>query len=125
MLGPAWSPETEAITLQNFEIRADGTVAPYLSKSHHMQVVRALWEHRPSELYARVQCPVLMLPAITSGPHDERTAAMLDNKRRNIALAEERLVHHQTLWLQDTIHDVPLHRPVELAQAIKAFASRL
>lgn len=123
-LGPAWSPETEALTLHNFELRADGTVAPYLSKSNHMQVVRALWEHRPSELYARVQCPVLMIPTSAPDPHDERTHVMLENKRRNIALAEERLARHQTIWLQDTVHDVPLHRPAELAEAIKKVASR-
>jgi pimeloyl-ACP methyl ester carboxylesterase len=121
-MGSAWSPEAEAITLRNFEVRADGTVAPHMRKSNHMQVVRAIWEHRPSELWARVQCPVLMIPVLASEPHDERTRSMIDAKRRNVALAEGRLARSQTLWMNDTIHDVPLQRPVELADAIRSFA---
>ncbi len=121
-MGTAWSPEAEAITLQNFEVRADGTIAPWLRKSNHMQVVRAIWEHRPSELWSRVQCPVLMIPAVAPEPHDERTRDTLENKRRNVALAEERLKQSQTIWMNDTIHDIPLQRPAELAQAVKAFA---
>ncbi len=120
-MGTTWSPEAEAITLRNFEVRADGTIAPWLRKSNHMQVVRAIWEHRPSELWARVQCPVLMIPAVAPEPHDERTRDTLENKRRNVALAEERLKQGQTIWMNDTIHDIPLQRPAELAQAIKTF----
>jgi pimeloyl-ACP methyl ester carboxylesterase len=120
-MGSAWSPEAEAITLQNFEIHTDGTIAPRMRKSNHMQVVRAIWEHRPSELWARVQCPVLLMPAVGPEPHDERTRDTLANKRRNIAVAEERLKQSQTIWMMDTIHDVPLQRPGELAAAIKTW----
>jgi pimeloyl-ACP methyl ester carboxylesterase len=124
-MGAAWSPEAEAITLQNFEVRADGTIAPHLKKSNHMQVVRAIWEHRPAELWARVQCPVLMIPAVAPKPHDERTRDALENKRRNIAVAEQHLKRSQTIWMTDTIHDVPLQRPAELAQTIRKFAADL
>jgi pimeloyl-ACP methyl ester carboxylesterase len=120
-LGSAWSPAAEAITLQNFEVRKDGTIAPRLRKSNHMQVVRALYEHRPSELWARVQCPVLLIPAVAPAPHDERTRDLLDRKRHNVALAEQRLKQSQTIWMMDTIHDIPLQRPQELAEAIKTW----
>jgi pimeloyl-ACP methyl ester carboxylesterase len=120
-MGSAWSPEAEAITLHNFEVRADGTIAPHLKKSNHMQVVRAIWEHRPSELWTRVQCPVLMIPAVAPRPHDERTRDTLENKRHSIALAEERVKQSRTIWMNDTIHDIPLQRPGELAEMIKAF----
>nr|MBP7687984.1 hypothetical protein [Thermoflexales bacterium] len=116
--------QAEAITLHNFEVRADQTIAPHMKKRNHMQVVQALYEHHPSELWARVQCPVLMIPAVASTPHDERTRSMIDTKRRNVALAEARLTHSQTLWMHDTLHDVPLHRPNELATAIVNFVKR-
>jgi pimeloyl-ACP methyl ester carboxylesterase len=87
--------------------------------------VRAIWEHRPSELWAQVQCPVLMIPAVAPEPHDERTRDTLENKRRNIAVAEERLKRSQTIWMTDTIHDVPLQRPAELAQTIRKFAANI
>ena len=120
-MGAAWSPEAEVITLQNFDVREDGTIAPRLRKANHMQVVRAIWEHRPSDLWAQVPCPVLMIPAVAPEPHDERTRDTLENKRRNIAAAEQRLKHSQTIWMTDTIHDVPLQRPAELAEAIKTW----
>ncbi len=120
-MGAAWSPEAGAITLQNFDVREDGTIAPRLRKANHMQVVRAIWEHRPSELWAQVQCPVLMIPTVAPEPHDERTRDTLENKRRNIAVAEQRLKHSQTIWMTDTIHDVPLQRPGELAETIKTW----
>jgi pimeloyl-ACP methyl ester carboxylesterase len=121
-MGAAWSPEAEAITLQNFDVRADGTIAPRMRKAHHLQVVRAIWEHRPSDLWAQVQCPVLMIPAVAPEPHDERTRDTLENKRRNIVAAEERLQQSHTIWMNDTIHDIPLQRPAELAEAIRTFA---
>lgn len=124
-MGSAWSTEAEAITLQNFEVRADGTIAPRLQKSNHMQVVRAIWEHRPSDLWAQVPCPVLMIPAVQPEPHDQRTRDILDNKRRNIATAEARLARSQTMWLLDTIHDAPLQRQTELAEAIRKFMASL
>ncbi len=123
-LGAAWTPEAEAVTMQNFEIRADGAIVPRLKKSNHMQVVRALYDHHPSELWARIQCPVLMVPAVAPPPHDARAQSMLENKRRNIARAEQRLSQSRTIWLNDTIHDIPLQRPAELAQAIEGFALR-
>jgi pimeloyl-ACP methyl ester carboxylesterase len=120
-MGSAWSPEAEAITLQNFVVRADNTIAPRLRKSNHMQVARALWEHRPSNLWAQVPCPVLMIPAVPPLPHDERTRGVLENKRLTVATAAERLPQSQTIWMNDTIHDIPLQRPAELAEAIKTW----
>ncbi len=120
-LGAASSPEAVNAIMHNFEVRADGTVAPYLARDNHMRVLRALWEHRPSELYDRVQCPVLMIPAVQPEPHDERTRQSLAGKREQIALAEQRLKRSQTIWMTDTIHDAPLQRQAELAETIKTW----
>jgi pimeloyl-ACP methyl ester carboxylesterase len=121
--GPAWSPEVEAAVLANFEVGADGMVSSRLPRDLHMAILRALWEQRPSELFARVDCPVLLLPAVPPEPHDDRSRMMLAAKRRQIALAEERLRDSRTTWFTDTIHDVPLQRPGELAAAIREFAA--
>ncbi len=88
-----------------------------------MQILRALWEQRPPQLYGRVQCPVLMLPAAQE-PKDEREAAFLARKRANIALAEQMLADSETVWFQDTVHDIPIHRPRELADVITQFTRR-
>jgi pimeloyl-ACP methyl ester carboxylesterase len=123
-LGNAWTPEAEAIILHNFERRANGTIAPHMKKSNHMQVVRALWEHRPSELWAHVKCPVLIIPAAQE-PQSARDRSFFEAKQQNVARAEKLLVHSQTIWMNDTIHDIPLQRPITLANAIKDFVTKL
>lgn len=48
----------------SFEVRHDGTVAPWLTRQHHLQLLRSLWEHHPSRLYKSVRVPVLLMPAV-------------------------------------------------------------
>jgi pimeloyl-ACP methyl ester carboxylesterase len=88
-----------------------------------MQVVRALWEQRPSELYRDVRCPVLFVLAEREG--EARMREWTEMKRTAVERAQERLADCQVLWLKETVHDIPLHRPRELAQAIETFALRL
>ena len=116
----AWSPEVEQIVLANFSVDEDGFIHPRMPQDKHMLIVRALWEHKPSELYRRVACPVLLVP-VWSEPANERMAAMQENKRWALAVAQERLARSRLLNMEDTIHDVPLQRPKELAEAIAAF----
>lgn len=122
-LGAIWGEDVEAALLGNFEVTEAGTIRPYLSRENHMQVVRALWEQQPSELYRDVRCPVLFVLAERDG--EGRMREWNEMKRVAVERAQERLADCQVLWLKETIHDIPLHRPGELAQAIEAFALRL
>lgn len=120
-LAPVWGSEVEPILLANFEIDDQGRVHPHLSLDRHMQVVRALWEQKPSELYPRVRCPVLIVPArppVLSDPAGEWLAM----KERGVARAVQELRNVRVVWL-DSIHDIPLHRPAELADAIRSFVA--
>ena len=57
-------PETGiAGALANFEVRNDGTIAPWLTYDHHMTVLRGLWDHHPSERFRDLRVPVLLVPA--------------------------------------------------------------
>jgi pimeloyl-ACP methyl ester carboxylesterase len=122
-LGAIWSDEVESALLGNFEVTEAGTVRPWLSRANHMQVVRALWEQRPSQLYERVRCPVLFVLAERAG--GGRAHDWNEMKRQAIARAEGVLPDCRVLWLKDTIHDIPLHRPNELAAAIEQFAASI
>ncbi|MGE5138123.1 MAG: alpha/beta fold hydrolase, partial [Rudaea sp.] len=119
--GRMWSPEVEEIVLSNFEILPDGTIRPRLSFDRHMQILRAMWEQRPPELYPRVSVPVLLLPA-EQEPREDGERDFIARKRSNVRLAEERLPRGRTIWFTNTIHDVPLQRPRELAETIVQFA---
>lgn len=107
----------------NFEVTEAGTIRPNLRRESHMQVVRALWEQRPSELCAHVRCPVLFIGAEREG--SERTREWLEMKRESITRMAKLLPRCEVRWFQNTIHDIPLHRPAELAQAIEEFAQTL
>lgn len=62
--------------LANFEVRADGTVAPWLAFERHMAILRALWEHKPSSLYGRVDVPALLIPAGDKAEANQAAASM-------------------------------------------------
>ncbi len=119
-LGRMWSEEVEAALLANFEVMGDGTIRPHLSRANHMRVVRALWGQRPSEHYAKIDCPVLFAVADREG--EGRVREWMQMKREAVERAQTLLRDCQVRWFQDTIHDIPLHRPRELAQAIEEFA---
>jgi pimeloyl-ACP methyl ester carboxylesterase len=118
-LGRIWSDEVQAALLANFEVTEAGTIRPRLSRENHMRIVRALWDQRPSELYRRVRAPVLFVAAER---HVEgRAAEWVSMKREAIARAQGLLADCEVRWFEDTIHDIPLQRPLELARTIESF----
>ena len=121
-LGRIWRDEVQAALLANFEVTEDGTVRPYLNRANHMQIVRALWDQRPSELYRRVRAPVLFVAAQREA--EGRAAEWVSMKREAIARAQQMLADCEVRWFEDTIHDIPLQRPVELARTIETFVRR-
>jgi pimeloyl-ACP methyl ester carboxylesterase len=80
---------------------------------NHMQVVDALYDQRPSALYPLVDCPVLLCPAA----EDELAAAKQDAVERALRL----LPDARATWFEDTMHDIPLQRPAELAAELARF----
>jgi pimeloyl-ACP methyl ester carboxylesterase len=80
---------------------------------NHMQVVDALYDQRPSALYPLVGCPVLLCPAA----EDELAAAKQDAVARALRL----LPDARAIWFEDTMHDIPLQRPAELADVLARF----
>jgi pimeloyl-ACP methyl ester carboxylesterase len=121
-MGSLYFPEASAIILANFAIGEDDALRRRLPIPHHMRIARAIYEQKPSELYPRLRCPALLCPAATPPPHDERGELFLALKRAGIARAEQANPLVRTIWFEDTLHDIPLHRPAELAQAISDFA---
>ena len=85
-----------------------------------LRVVRAYWEQRPLELCASVRCPVLVIAAEREG--GEGTQEWMALKREGIEQIQSRLAECDVQWFPNSIHDLPLQRPKELAQAIEAFA---
>lgn len=115
------SSEVANIVMANFQILDDNTIKANLSRDNHLRIIEGLWDHKPRELYARVKCPVLIMPA----RQDNNLATHEHGKRRLMLVeeAEERLPKSKTVWLEDSIHDVPIQRPELVADVIKSHLS--
>jgi pimeloyl-ACP methyl ester carboxylesterase len=108
----------------NFAIDTEDRIAPHLTYENHLKIVRGMWDQRPTQLFAQVACPALIIPAELP-PADQRAAEWLDRKRRSVAVAEAAIPHARVVWAHDTIHDVQLQRPEWLASQLVVFARSL
>jgi len=108
----------EAVGRSLFHVDADGRVSRRFRIPNHMQVVRALWEQRPADLLSILKCPVLLLPARQASDAPEWLATKAANMQRALELQPAARVR----WFEETVHDVPLQRPAELADELCTFA---
>ena len=98
-------------TLANFEVRSDGTVAPWLTFDHHIAVLRGLWEHHPPERYQDLAAPVLLVP-VDGGETD-----WTRRKRREVEAAARMIPNARVRWFTGD-HDIHAQRPDELSSVM-------
>ena len=108
-------PETGIVgALSNFEVLDDGTIRPWLRLEHHMAILHELWQHRPSELYPRIERPVLFVPA------DSGDVAWTRNKDQAVDEALRVLPKARVHWFRPAHHDVHAQHPVPVAEVLVA-----
>jgi pimeloyl-ACP methyl ester carboxylesterase len=115
-----WSEQLAEMVLSNFEVR-DQRVYRRLPIPDHMKIAREIWEQKTSDLWKRVRCPVLLVPAVKES-NDPRAEIWNKAKAQGIEVARKALRNVAVVPMEDTIHDVPIQRPRQLAQAIIDFA---
>lgn len=109
-----WPPSGIAGTLANFEVRPDGTAAPWLTFDRHMLLLRALWEFRPTTRYAGMKVPVVLVPADDPGfPNRE-------GKQQAVAAAADAIPRCAVHWFSPSHHDVHAEHPDRLAEVLHA-----
>jgi len=102
---PDW-PESGIVgTLANMEIQGDGTIRPWLSLEHHLQILRNLWEHRPYELYSKVTCPTTVIAA-----EDASNARWMPGKRQEVDAARSAIANCEVHWVPGD-HDLHAQHP--------------
>ena len=94
--------------LANFEVRPDGTIAPWLTFDRHIAVLRGLWDHHPSERYAARDRPG---PAPAGRDAERRDA---DRKHDEIDAAPAAIPKVRACWFTGD-HDIHAQRPDEVA----------
>jgi pimeloyl-ACP methyl ester carboxylesterase len=97
--------------LANFEVRPDGTIAPWLTYEHHILVLRGLWEHHPSVRYPGLAVPVLLAPA--DGGDTERSS----RKRLAVDEAAAAIPRARVRWFMSD-HDIHAQHPDELGDVL-------
>lgn len=111
---PDW-PESGILgALACFEVRDDGTVAPWLSLERHLMILRAMWEQRIHDVLGRVTVPTLLLPCDDGSDSDHQR-----RKRELVATAESLLAVSRTHWFEAE-HDVHAQFPADVASVLVA-----
>lgn len=111
---PDWPESGIAATLANLEVLADGTIRPWLSRPHHMTILRHLWEHHPSSRYSVITAPVLLVPA-----EDPANPRWMAQKRDEVEKATAALDLSVTRWIAGD-HDLHAQHPDLVAELIDA-----
>lgn len=121
-LARQWTPELEDSVLHIVEQHPDGTISPRLAFENHLQIIEAMWYQPTLELYKRIRCPLKLVIAERE-PIDEVGRLRAEQRRQGVE--EIRSIQPQVhiINMADTIHDIPLQRPAELAQEILALVS--
>ena len=111
------TPQILDIMSAGFEELEDGTVRARFARTNHMAVIDAYWAHQPSQLFERVECPVLLMPV--RGRGDDVWESRGFRREEMVARASQGLSRSKTVWLEDSVHDVPLQRPGLVASMIE------
>ncbi len=111
------TPEFEAVILANFEVLEDNTIRAWLSRDNHLRIIDALWDHHPPQLFPKVECPALVLPARWDDSHE--AAERNERRAQSVQTAVDALPGGKVVWLEDSVHDVPVQRPELVAGVIK------
>lgn len=97
--------------IANFDVRPDGTIVPWLTYEHHIDVLRGMWEHHPSALYRGLEVPVLLVPA------DTGQAAWTERKREAVDHAVAAIPRARVRWFEGD-HDIHAQHPDELGDVL-------
>lgn len=113
---PTWTEQSIAGAFACFEVREDGTVAPWLSRANHLSILRHLYDARPDLLFPQIRIPVVLIPCDDGSPR-------VDSTRAAVGRAEELLADSRTVWFR-AHHDVHAERPDDIAELIRGEADR-
>jgi pimeloyl-ACP methyl ester carboxylesterase len=98
-----------AAALECFRVREDGRIEPRLALHRHLQIVRSLWESRPSARYKELTVPTLLVLA------DTGDTARTERKRHAEARAKASAANVRSHWFSPALHDVHSQYPDRVA----------
>ena len=112
-----WPEEGRLGTMANFEVRADGTIAPWLTRERHMAILEGMWNHDPVAMISGVEAPVHVIAADTGDRWFDKNAAI----EQLAAVARD----IEVTWFRPAHHDVHAQQPDAVTEVMRRFAERL
>lgn len=113
--GPGYRPETEPLAMSIFDLGDPNNVTARLNRPNNMKIAYALWAFKPTDYYAQVRCPLLVVNAVEPG---QTISPQMHEYARQ---AETQTAQAKVVWMHETIHDMPWHRPEELSVILADF----
>lgn len=107
---PDWPASGIRGVLGCFEVREDGTVAPWLTRDRHLAILGHMWERRPASVWPEVAAPVLLLPC-------DDGSGRSDRRRSGVEAAGRALARSRTRWFRAD-HDVHAQQPEAVAEVL-------
>ena len=118
-LSICWSAEVKRVVQTMVYEDGRGEMQDILRPENHAQVIRAMWDEPAAEVWPRIACKTLIVPA---GPTADRANTEFAAKRRQMVEAAARAIKSvEVRWIPETIHDIGYHKPAELADIIRVF----
>jgi len=112
-----WPEEGFEGSLGNFEIRADDTIAPWLTRDRHKAILESMWGQRTGELWRALRVPALIIPV--DGGESEWTRAKQAGVADALAATASGGVPARVMWFSGD-HDIHAQHPAEVTEAILA-----
>ncbi len=116
-LGSHWRSEFAEIFKAHMR-ETDGRISPRLPYDDHLAYLQGMWEHDLCTLYPQISSPTLAVVASAPGPGSIDWGAL---RLRALADMQRLMPDVRIVRMCDTLHDVPMDRPAELAQFMLDF----
>lgn len=100
-------------SMANFEVRSDGTIAPWLTRDRHLAVLRGLWEQDPVHRFAQLRLPTTIALA-DSG----ETSWTVDKRAGAAACVDVSPASIEVEWFVGASHDLHAQYPERTAESL-------
>lgn len=112
-----WPEEGRLGTMANFEVRSDGTIAPWLSRDRHMAILEGMWNHDPIATISGVEAPVHVIAADNGDRRFDKSTA--------VGRLADAAVDAEVTWFRPAHHDVHAQQPEAVSEVLRRFAERV
>ena len=117
-----WNADVARALASTVQTQPDGSVREAMTPAAWQQTLQSMWRYRPATFYPHITCPTLVvvteLP--NSFPKDVRNQK-LEMNERFLPEAMAGLRNCRVQVMEQAHHEVPFHKPVELANLLSSF----